>query len=156
MDLAYKWREIDKNKQTNKWTRLLQVIASYYGENCLLRQTCRGRHLWRVTLELRWGNRKAEHSVRREELTKRSYLIAWSLIYKDLKKKWRRHIGCIPGCQKQGFKVENNLVYIIKKHKSRWRVVGDKVGDEDKGPNMQGLLAVEMKCEFYSRCKGKP
>lgn len=35
-------------------------------------------------------------------------------------------------------------------------MVGDKVGDEDKGPNMQRLLAVEMKCEFYSKCNGKP
>lgn len=33
-------------------------------------------------------------------------------------------------------------------------VTGNKV-NEDRGPIMQGLLAVEMKCKFYSKFNGK-
>lgn len=50
--------------------------------------------------------------------------------------------------------METNLTDIIKKPKGRWRVAGHKV-DEDRGPIMQGLLAVEMKCTFFSKCNGK-
>ena len=46
-------------------------------------------------------------------------------------KKWKSHIECIIVCQKQGSEVETNLAYIIKKHKGRWRVVRDEVGDTD-------------------------
>lgn len=53
--------------------------------------------------------------------------------------------------------METNLAYsIIKKHKVKWREVGDKLGDESRCPIIQGLLEVEMKYEFYSKCNWKP
>lgn len=44
--------------------------------------------------------------------------------------------------------METNLAYVNKKHRGRWRVVRDKVEDTDRGPIMQGLLAVEMNVSF--------